>query len=111
MMLERELRVIHELLHGKRHHVPDHTLATLLATLEASLREFVTLVEASGLTDNELEPLPHIVTLATQVCSDCVPYAVSADQRIWLDRITDAALAMRPALTKHTEKIHTGAEA
>ena len=73
LLLERELRSVRELLYQPDSRTDESTLETILATLDAALREFVEILNAVSHCRSQLDNLTTISLIASEICSDCVP--------------------------------------
>jgi ion channel len=90
-----EMQAIHDLLYRPQQTPDEMALAAILANLAAALREFHDLQRCLPASHRESATLQSnvrgLVTLAGEICGECVPRAYAPDLKEWMDRIQDLA--------------------
>ncbi len=94
MVFANELHTVHALLYRPQREVDDDVLERILTTLATALTELENLftrapLEAAG--DVPRSTLGAIVSLAGEICSDCVPHRPAPQLRRWMDRVQSTA--------------------
>jgi rhodanese-related sulfurtransferase len=95
LVFSSELRATHDLLYRPRSAPEEAALASILASLAASLRELHELLGCLPVgftrTPNLDDTLRTIVRLANDICGECVPHTYAPGLRAWMDRIQATA--------------------
>jgi len=95
MVFSGELRSIHDLLYRPQQTPDEPVLEAILASLAASLREFVDLVGRLPEAGRNSPPLAAAIRgirlLAAEICGECVPREYAPELKVWMDRIQQLA--------------------
>jgi ion channel len=99
MMLEGELRTVHDLLYRTQQVPEEPVLSAILTTLAAGLAEYNALCESlpdgRGQSEALEQSLTAIGNLAFEICGECVPREYAPTLRVSMDRIQEFAGRMR----------------